>query len=509
MAHLRLSAFPFTEDNLKQAFINKFANLQDIAGRQHPRYLFQYLSEIGAGSLIIEEPYTDADFLDDFASYYARCFSRFESTCRRIHFFQRSFALDRIQKISSGTLEQVEVEQLRQDYLGFVVARPLPQAVVGRTVVRPYESAGGRRQYPCIRRYEANLVGIPLQVDSLAFQEQDSVLAACATVALWSCFQKTALLFGTTAPTPSTITNASRSIHFGRAFPSIGLTVLEMCSAIRHVGLEPEVIDLENNPAIPLLSLVYGYLQLGVPIVLGVTVPGGLHAVAVTGYSIRDTQVHQAEVPPGTESVPMTGLRIDKFYVHDDQVGPFYKLEVVAPDASSPKLQFRREGKLIRPFAVVVPVYHKIRLTFLDVQGWLARINTAFKTAVAPSLDFHWDVGLIFSKDYKAVVREDVTAGPELKQKILMTAHPRFIWRCALKFGSHDLMHVIFDATGIARSFPIHSISWWNPSMVQFVATIFSSAIFEGDLRRMLTDKLFELIKSSVISSKPLTSQPI
>jgi len=508
MPYIELAASVFTEQSLREALVNNFATAEDLAGHRHIQYLFGYLRELGAGCLLTEAPYTDADFLDDFTSYYARCFAPFQSTCRRIHFFRGTLALEAKPKIISGTLTLPEVEQLRSDYLGFVVARPLPQAVIGRTVLKPYDNDGGRRKYPCTKRYDVNLLGIALSIHSLAFQEQDSVLAACATVALWSCFQKTASLFGTTTPTPSVITKASQTIHLGRSLPSQGLNILEMCSAIRHIGLEPEVIDLENNPAVPLLSLLYGYLQLETPIVLAVRVPEGFHAIALVGYSIRKDRIHQTEVPSsGAMSLQMAGLRIDKFYGHDDQVGPFCKLTVKPGCADGPFVQFEREGNLIQPFAAIVPLYNKIRLTFLDVQSWLNRLHSVITIAIPPNISYYWDVGLCLSNNYKTWIRENPDASPELKQEVLLAAYPRFIWRCALKIGPFDLLHVIFDATGIRRSFPVHSISRWNEDLVQIVCHILSEPTSEAALKQILTIKFFELLKASVVSEKPMTLQ--
>jgi hypothetical protein len=122
-------------------------------------------------------------------------------------------------------------ESFQKSYLGFTVARPLPGAVIGRTALITYPNDGGRRHYTALRAYKANFFGIELQVQSLAFQEQDKALAACATVALWSCFHKASELFQTPAPTPAEITRAAnRLVNQVRPLPSHGLEVHQMCT---------------------------------------------------------------------------------------------------------------------------------------------------------------------------------------------------------------------------------------------------------------------------------------
>ena len=125
MASIELTASPFSKEHLFAALTNAHASLSEVAGRPHPEYLFGYLSKLGAGTIIVESPYTDADYLDDFTSYYARCFIPFLPTCKRLHFFTGQHALNVTEGISSGTLAREEVERLKSEYLGFVVARRL------------------------------------------------------------------------------------------------------------------------------------------------------------------------------------------------------------------------------------------------------------------------------------------------------------------------------------------------------------------------------------------------
>src|ERR1017187_9065250 len=329
---------PFSDQNLYGALKNGFATADEISGHLHATYLYGYLTKLGARTLIVEDPYVDADYLDDFAVYYSKCFTPYDRWCKRLHFFTIPIARDEFLKCVDGSSPATD---LQASYLGFVVARPLPQTIIGRTVLRTYDGDNGRRHFPAVAEHRANLFGIKLSVRSLPFQEQDQVLAACATVALWSCFQKTAELFGGSTPTPSAITRAASQVfHHGRPIPSQGLSVEEICSAIRHVGLEPELVDLRTARP-PLFSLIYGYLEMGIPVVLVVMIGGiGFHAITITGYS-APLVAQRAEEIPGVAAVPMKGRRIDKFYGHDDQIGPFARISIRQAPAGAPSpIQF-------------------------------------------------------------------------------------------------------------------------------------------------------------------------
>jgi hypothetical protein len=186
---------PFSADNIRSALSNANATSEEIASHGPATYLHEYLAFMQAATIVVEDPYTDADFLDDFTAYYARCYSPFGRRCKRLHFFRRDLTEEAfLELLRNPALE--EAGSLQTDYLGFVVVRPLPQTVIGRCILRTYDGDGGaRRQSPVNRRYRVNLFGFDLHIDGLAYQEQDTVLAACATVALWSAFHKTGELF--------------------------------------------------------------------------------------------------------------------------------------------------------------------------------------------------------------------------------------------------------------------------------------------------------------------------
>jgi len=477
MAQPTLHRWDFTDSHLYQALANPFAEVAGIADHPPARYLHCYLSDLGARTFLVEQPYTDADYLDDYSAYYCRCHAEFERHCKRLHFFDAELTEKQLHAMRQGASKRL-IRFLQKHYLGFVVARPLPETVVGRTVLRTYGSESGRREFPVAKTYKANLCGCELEVSSLAFQEQDTVLAACATVALWSSFHQTAELFQTAIPTPAAITRAAtEAIHYGRPIPSSGLEIQEMCSAIRHLGLEPELVDLRSGGMVPLPSLIYGYLFMGLPVVLvlEIVVGGqpGLHAVTVAGYSIAKQPVRQAEIP-GYDFIPSVGRKIEKLYGHDDQIGPFARMEIRdCPDDGFPlRLVTSWEDRHgtpyeVYPFAVIVPVYNKIRLRYIDVLQWLTRLDDVAAEVLPAQDEREWDVHLILSNKYKNVVRTDATRPLSVRESILSAHHPRFWWRAVLRLGGEPLVELLFDATGIARSLPLTETVWLSDAFAE------------------------------------------
>jgi hypothetical protein len=192
----------FSKESLAVALSGDHAPVDEVVRHTHLDYLAGYLDRIGAKSVVVEHPYVDADYLDDYTAYYARCFADYGRWCKRIHFFSLPPKSSYFANLFDGA-DAPQIGSLQNAYLGFIVSRPLPEALIGRTVLRTFGADAGRRFFPATKRYEANLCGRTFTVESLAFQEQDSVLAACATVALWSCFHKTSELFSTQVPRPA------------------------------------------------------------------------------------------------------------------------------------------------------------------------------------------------------------------------------------------------------------------------------------------------------------------
>jgi hypothetical protein len=129
-----------------------------------------------------------------------------------------------------------------------------------------YPDDGGRRFFPILRKYPVGLFGLELEIETLAYQEQDSVVAACATSALCSCFRGTGKLFQHVIPPPVEITDWAGD-HLPedlvavslRAFPNTGLSATQMAHAIRRVGLEAFAVGTQS--VYGLHSVTYAYLH--------------------------------------------------------------------------------------------------------------------------------------------------------------------------------------------------------------------------------------------------------
>ena len=456
----------YTPEHLEEVVLSGPHANDAIIGRSlHLIYLKEYLKELGAQSMVIEHTYVDRDFLEDFASYYVRCLKSYERTCRRIHFFSQAFKQEDFEQLLAGETRSLTEQSLQASYLGFIVLKPLPETVIGRTCLKPYEPEE-RRFYPVVRTYEVHLYGLKLEIKSIAFQEQDTVTSACATSALWSVFQGTSKLYQHRVPSPVEITRLATRLSppVSRVLPNTeGLSEWQMAQAIRAVALEPIAIGAAN-PFV-LKAYCYAYMKSHVPVLLTVVLNDwssgkpelfGHHAVALTGFSLPATT---SPLPLRPYGMLLSATRMDKLYAHDDGIGPFARMEF---EKSCLSTSWKgKDGKIgsvkAIPKGLLISVYHKIRISFLAifnvVQDFDAFVQVCRKDTgcLGGKARLEWDIYLTTVNEVKESIRNCPVLDPTYKLSILYEHMPRFIWRATALLDGEPVIDLLFDATDIEQ----------------------------------------------------------
>lgn len=223
-------------------------------------YLKTYLADesMGATWIVVEYPYVDRHYLEEFAGYYASGLQAPPNKTTRLHFFRRAADDDALARaIAHAASDGVDAASraLTADYLGFTVIRPLPAAPIGRTVLRPYPGDSSRVYEPALTQHRVHLCGLTLRVRALPFQQQDQAVGACATTALWSALSRTVRADGGRAPTPLAVTRAATEFAVtGRGLPAAdGLELHQMLAAevrfrLRHEHTTDVPSSRQSNP---------------------------------------------------------------------------------------------------------------------------------------------------------------------------------------------------------------------------------------------------------------------
>ena len=276
----------------------------------------QHLKDLDAKSYIVEEKYIDRDYSADYSHFYARIFRHHDRHCKRVHFFS-----DDAVHIYQGVLSSEVLNQFRnlatKTYCGFCVVRPLPDAPIGRTVLKGDISpeADVEPTVTCRADYNANLLGTDLQVTGSPFIQQDTRVGSCAQAAIWVGMRHLHTRYDydwrsvadTTRTALPTMGLEYSSLPAGSKF----MSEYSMVHAIRQAGYQPLIFDDRKDIGQQILS----YVESGIPIVLGLELEENEvgHAVTVVG------KVFTKLPTPTNEASDYVAAYI----VQDDQAGPY------------------------------------------------------------------------------------------------------------------------------------------------------------------------------------------
>ncbi|RTR58803.1 hypothetical protein DY931_21340 [Pseudomonas aeruginosa] len=377
----------------------------DIFEKPQINYIFNYLSSFmpkpapgmkTSGSILLEHQYIDRDFMEDYSRFYVGRFGNDGYKCARLHFFDCDLTHKQLDALLAGDSDVVfakepkkklSLEILQRHYLGFMVIKPLTRTFVGKTCLRVSGDRGkGKKKID--KRYEVNLFGLKLTIDSIAFQEQDKVVAACATTAIWTALHGLPGRGVKDIKSCSEITTAALNFVDGSSngFPNKELSNKQIQRTLDVEGLRYHNSNLEHSTQDFFKEYVTAHIDSDLPVILTGTVYGlkksesgdyvkARHAVTALGYDFRGDS--------------------NWVYVHDDRLGPYARAKVVMLKdylkSKTPRSARNRWGlamsvrgadatswrdphEIIVPDISIVPADKKTRLPFKYAHGTAVRI---------------------------------------------------------------------------------------------------------------------------------------
>lgn len=436
-------------------------------------YLDQYLQhpDAGARSLLVEPEYVDRHFIEEFAAYYATKFHAPASKCTRIHVFACELSEGSlegwVEEASRGLAARAELERrLSDDYLGFVVVRPLPFAPIGRSVLRPYRSMEHCRCYaPATTPHRVHVLGLELCVPALPFQQQDRAVGACATTAVWTALSRTLRADGGRSVTPRDVTEAATryAVH-QRAMPAeAGLTEEQIDAAMRAFHYESHHLTA-TNPELFRLCLKC-YLSSGIPVLLKVSEPHGdlsRHALVLAGY--RAAAAAQPLAYRISETRYLRTEDIEKVYVHDDRLGPYARMIWFAQsDGKMPRLRYEPYGPHFLDFdedmlvwSAIVPLYRKLRLTAEDLVRSACELIPAVSVVTRTRDNLFTDLRFSLGGLYLSEMLVGDLAPTRKLILLKSTRLPRYVGIIRFRRDDEWLLDVVCDTTDIYRETPKH-----------------------------------------------------
>ncbi|SHE98477.1 C39 family peptidase [Vibrio gazogenes] len=451
----------------------------DIFRKSQVDYIYRYLKDLDAKSVLLEPKYVDKDYLEDFNHYYVKCFGNNGFMTARLHFFSEELDHQKMTEyLAFG--DQNGIQTLQNSYLGFVVIKPLAKTFIGKTCLKPYPTVNQSddRKRCLVRDYSVDLFGIPLKVTSVAFQEQDKVVSACATTAIWSSLHAMHWKDVRQIPACSEITtNALNHISgSSNSFPNRDLSNKQILRALDFEKIKHHTADISAYSADTFFTTVKTYIDSKIPLILGVDVycksdqeltrlDG--HAITIVGYKSTNEPENQA------------------IYVHDDRLGPFARAGFVEIDKEKVETEVSwglalqekdDDGKWKDPHEIlvlnslIIPAPHKVRLPSSFARNTCSHIksiyddilnNIADTQGEAAVRDYRnnltFDVSLSEISDIRQQLFNETYTGEHAeslqkeKVKFLTGSYARYQWVANFKSNSKCIFKILFDATDIPQ----------------------------------------------------------
>lgn len=490
----------FTEDNLAKALSNEHTSIEYIIkSKYHFNFLFEHLkyenkAENKVETILIEHKYISHTYLSDLGAEFIFSSQDYSKFCKRVHFFSKPFSS--INEFIADP-ENTTIEELWNSYKGFVTVKPLPKSRLGPILLVPYPPSDiADRRFTAIRSYNIHLLGHNLQLKSLAFMEQDGILSACSTVALWSAINQLHHLFNVGIPRPVAINTLAKYTAHNQpgALPGIGMDLHQICGVIEQIGLKAELRTLNgslgNNVRVNkkvevkdktfIRKFIYAYLKMGLPILLGLEFEdGGKHLITLAGY--RAVNMRKVKWIKRKDLPIAYADQIKTLYAHDDQVGPFSRLTLMQDGSKvktmrpkDPTAEVDRSVSAV--YNIIVPLSKDIRLTFEDIYQQTLYFESLFDEIIEQGLLFIWDIYLTPTNEYRRdVVKKNSHYSPSQKIKLLTEFLPPYLWVARAEVAGFPEMEFIFDATAIPYSNDF------------CVGVLFLDPVFEDFMKKSLT----------------------
>ncbi|MFA0221659.1 hypothetical protein AB4476_19790 [Vibrio splendidus] len=524
----------FTSDNHSFSNIIKHnikVNLESVTQKRQLRSIVRLLSELGAKTMVSENEYIDNGYLEDYLNYYVGCHEAYPKYCTRIHFFTQSFEHDIFEQSLLLDSEGAITEQLGE-YLGFIVIKPIPMTFIGRTCLKSPVDNFAENSKLISRIYKANLFGLQLEVQAVAFQEQDQVVSACTSASIWC------LLHGLQIKpikSPAQITQAAtETSKVINTFPNLGLSPVEIERALEYFSLRQYTVSPKGSTQSDIQQLteyIRTFVDSDIPLILGAECLGLVELDEVE----QPLDATQANLPSkyrelGKHAVTVIGYELDdkhelkKLIVHDDREGPYTVLEfknnyeagnrgkltalIESSQLAETNISTSFQCKEIMIYSsLIIGIDPRVRISFDIVSRTETKLVTLLnehfaalqqKSASASTPIIHTKTRLVRSCDYKQHIKENPYKN---KAAILTYCFPKYLWIIECEMNGEDSFDFIFDSSSLpqGKSFicACHKEGWTEELMFEISKLYYNQELKErSEYRFRDSDFLLQVLNS-------------
>lgn len=444
-------------DNLKEIIKSEY-NLDDKIVNANFRINSDFEQLKDECWFFIETNYVDKVYRNSYYSYYSSKNSEYFRNCIRISIFNG--------KIDENDFyDKDKYEFLRAKYCGFIVVRPTPPSIVGRSIISPRALKDNSFSISSVK-IPSTCNGVKFEIEGFPYSSQDGETITCAETTIWELMEYFSHKYSEyKSVLPSDIIKVLHSISMERQLPSIGLDISQISFALREFGFGTRIYSREAYGDTVFFNLLSCYIESGIPVVVSVeSLPGFEeigHAMVCIGHveiqpdiidSIQETKIISEKLKKIAQKKNNHIFDLDdlhkKFVFVDDNHPIYQKNFLIKPceNYKSPKW-----GNCILTH-FLVPLYPKIYLEALRAKSFTLSFLLNSLAKIKDNDEIFFRTYLASSRSYKDWLITSDFNPIENKKFLLAQQMPKFIW--VTEISSRELIKkkkcnglIILDAT--------------------------------------------------------------
>ena len=374
----------------------------------------------------VETDYVDAMYRDEYYHFYSTKLHNYNRFCIKMTFFKPGHLSP------SRPVDYKYAEQIKDDFVGFLVIRPL-KSCIGRNVIAPEAKKDGLNDIEICRSHvRTTALGLKVQVEGFPHSSQDGEMMSCAETTLWSIAEYYGHKYPNHKPVcPSEILKAMRPTARQRQLPSGGLSFEQISVGLCSFGFSTQIYNLYKhdwkNDKYDLLpdmkEVLLCYIESGFPLALclqNTSKTLGHAAVCVGHPSVERTGNIESEQIRGVNYF-IWNRSVDTIVMNDDNVSPYQKADIIHPTTYYNLKEW--DDVLLMRFLVPLPskvyldAFKAIKLSKIIMRLLLnAPSDSVIRTFLASSRSFRDHIAMSQSID------------ADVKRLLLDMNLPRFVW---------------------------------------------------------------------------------
>lgn len=381
--------------------------------------------------ILAETNYVDKVYRDSYYHYYSSKLNKYKRDCIRISVFDGEITNEDFRQPNKHT-------ELQKKYKGFYVLRPTDPRIIGRSIISP-TALKSNNFLCCTTKFNTTVNSVKLIVNGFPHSSQDNETISCAETTLWAIMEYFSNHYTQYVPIlPSKIIDTLTKVTSERQVPSKGLNIQQMSYALKEFGFGTRIYS-RSQYGNDFESLISCYIESGIPLIIAMeNRPAGSigHALLCIGHErIKDAQIDGlSNYIFADENFKNIALAKNiKIYDFDGTNKPFVFVDDNRPvyqtaQLDNPALHYDNKWHNCKITYFIAPLYPKIYLEAFEAKNYIMRFLITGPEPLKNDSEVLIRIFLASSRSYKDSLATNETLQPDIKDILLETSMPKFIW---------------------------------------------------------------------------------